>query len=1160
MTKNCWLTLVAMSTITLFVLGTTNLCIAQNRHSPGSAYPSYKGLVMAGYQGWFNAPDDGAGRGWNHFVAHGDFSPGNCKIDCWPDVSEYAKTYPTPFKTADSSVAYLFSSYDASTTDLHFKWMKQYGIDGVFVQRFIGSTRGGKSLQHNDKVLAQCLEASRKYNRAIAVMYDLSGMKDDDTDPETVIRDWKHLVDSLRLTSRGSHQTYLYHNGHPLVAVWGVGFPGRSYGLKGAEKIIDFLKNDPVYGGCAVLLGVPTYWRTLDNDAVKDPHLHDLLRKADIVQPWFVGRYNKDSYPKFRDRVADDIRWCTQNKLDYVPVVFPGFSWHNMYPKSPQNQIPRDHGRFFWQQLSGDIAAGAEMLYIAMFDEIDEGTAIFKLSKNPPVGASNFVSPESDVPGDYYLRLAGEAGRLLRKEPVSFVDPLIGSGGHGHVFVGASVPFGAVQLGPENFYKGWDWCSGYNYGDSVLIGFAHTHLSGTGIGDLGDILIMPYTGSIKTDKGVETIPGSGYASRYSHTGEIARPGYYAVTLNDYNIRAELTASERVGFHQYHFPAGGTAHVIIDLKEGINDQPTETQIHQIDATTFKGFRRSKGWAKDQIVFFAIKTSLPADSFQVYGTGNAIKGLLNFTTPPATLQLKVGISPVSEENALANIDAEIPGWDFDATAEAARQAWNHELSKVELGTAKVELGTAKVELANTYEKNRRIFYTALYHTMIDPALFNDANGDYRGADKQVYRHASFANYSVFSLWDTYRAENPLLTILQPQRVSDMIRTMLDIGRKQKLLPIWHLMANETGTMVGVSSLQIIAEAWLKGIKGFDADSAWQAVKRTSLSDTLGWSFVREGKPIPADVERRSVARAMEYAIGEGSIALMAKKLGNEKDYQFFRKRARDYQLYYDKTSGFFRGLPADSGHFSTPFDPFKTTPPWSRDYAEGNAWQYLWLAPQDVKGLMIQLGGENRFLRRLDSLFIAEPAIRDTHALADITGTIGQYAHGNEPSHHIAYLYAYAGHQWQTAEKTRYILTNMYHDDPDGVIGNEDCGQMSAWYIFSALGFYPVFPASGVYVMGSPLFDKAVLHLEDGKTFTVITTGNGPANKYIQSMILNDKSYPNSYILHRDILRGGTLKIKMGPQPNPAFGQTAAQRPPDPLNTSSDPLNAPSDPLN
>ena len=1126
MMKNHWLILLALCITQASIAAPPNP--NPSKHSSSSAFPSYKGLVMAGYQGWFNAPDDGAGRGWNHYVAHGDFAPGNCKIDLWPDVSEYSRTYQTPFKKANDTPAYLFSSYDASTTDLHFRWMKQYGIDGVFVQRFIGSTRGGKALRHNDKVLAQCLDASRKYGRAIAVMYDLSGMKDDDTDPETVIRDWRHLVDSLRLTTRGNHQTYLYHNGKPLVAVWGVGFPGRSYGLKGAEKIIDFLKNDPVYGGCSVLLGVPTYWRTLDNDAMKDPHLHDVLRKADIVQPWFVGRYNEDSYPKFKARVADDVRWCKDNRLDYVPVVFPGFSWHNMYPKSPQNQIPRNHGRFFWEQLKGDIDAGAQMLYIAMFDEIDEGTAIFKLSKDPPAGASNFVTPDPDIPGDYYLTLAGDAAHLLRHEPfdnsklplpepVSYVDPLIGSGGHGHVFVGASTPFGAVQLGPENFYKGWDWCSGYNYGDSVCIGFAHTHLSGTGIGDLGDILIMPYTGPEKTTKGTETIVNSGYASRYSHTTEIARPGYYAVTLSDYNIRAELTATDRVGFHKYQFPENQPARLIIDLQEGINDRTTQSWIRQIDSTTFEGFRRSKGWAKDQQLYFAIRSSVPVTSFHTFQ--DTLKGLIELPANTTTLQLKVGISPTSAENALKNIDAELPGWDFNATANTAREKWNRELSKVEVTTDD--------------EKSRRIFYTALYHTMIDPALFNDAG-------------STSNTYSVFSLWDTYRAENPLLAILQPRRAGEMVRTMLDISHRQQLLPIWHLEGNETGTMVGVSSLQIIAEATLKGLNGFNKDSAWSAIKRTTLSDTLGWQYVRDGKPIPDNIERRSVARAMEYAIGEGSVALLAKHLGHQEDYEYYRRRAKDYQLYYDKSTGFFRGIPADSGHFSTPFDPFKTTPPWSRDYAEGNAWQYLWLTPQDPYGLMKLLGGEQTFLKRLDSLFSAQPPIPDTHALADITGTIGQYAHGNEPSHHIAYLYAYAGHQWQTAEKTRYILKEMYHDNPDGVIGNEDCGQMSAWYVFSALGFYPVFPASGVYVMGSPLFDKATLRLDNGKTFTVETAGNGPDSKYIQSMELNGKQYPRSYILHNDIMQGGTLKINMGPNPNPSFGQSQNQRPPDSLN--------------
>jgi glycoprotein endo-alpha-1,2-mannosidase len=421
MKKQHWITFTA-----LFLAGSL---YAQSKHSLSSRFPSYKGLVMAGYQGWFNTPEDGAGRGWTHYVAHGDFAPGNCKVDLWPDVREYKKTYVTPFKKADSTPAYLFSSYDASTTDLHFKWMEEYGVDGVFVQRFIGSTRGGKALAHNDKVMGQALNASRKYQRAIAVMYDLSGMKDDDKDPETVINDWKHLVDDLKLTSRGEKQTYLYHNGKPLVAVWGAGFPGRSYGLKGVEKIVDFLKNDPVYGGCAVLLGVPTYWRDFGHDAVSDPHFHDVLRKADIVQPWFVGRYNETTYTKFASRIKADMDWCRQNKLDYVPVVFPGFSWHNMYPNSPQNQIPRDRGQFYWKQLTGAIGMGVDMLYIAMFDEIDEGTAIFKISKDPPVGASYFVSPESDIPGDYYLFLTGYAAKMLRKEiPLQENIPTPGAG------------------------------------------------------------------------------------------------------------------------------------------------------------------------------------------------------------------------------------------------------------------------------------------------------------------------------------------------------------------------------------------------------------------------------------------------------------------------------------------------------------------------------------------------------------------------------------------------------------------------------------------------------------------------------------------------------------------------------------------------------------
>jgi predicted alpha-1,2-mannosidase len=713
----------------------------------------------------------------------------------------------------------------------------------------------------------------------------------------------------------------------------------------------------------------------------------------------------------------------------------------------------------------------------------------------------------------------------------SFVDPYIGSGGHGHVFVGASVPFGAVQLGPENFYKGWDWCSGYNYGDSVLIGFAHTHLSGTGIGDLGDILIMPYTGQVKTDKGIEKIPGSGYASHYSHKNEQVKPGYYSVKLDASGIGVELTATERVGFHRYHFPVGQEAHVIIDLKEGINDKSTDTYIKKVDQYTLEGYRKSSGWAKDQWIFFAVRSSEPIEKFNVYddtqllgsvsGQGKAIKGLISFNKAPSTLKLKVGISPVSAENALANIEAEIPGWDFKQIVKQADEKWNKELSAV-----KVETRTLS---------DKRIFYTSLFHTMIDPALFNDHNGDYRGTDKKVYPHAAFDNYTVFSLWDTYRAENPLFDLIQSKRAGDMINTMLAIYQQQGRLPIWHLMGNETGTMVGISSMQVVAEAYLKGIKGFDPNKAYEAEKGTAMSDSLGMKYVKNLEPIPANRQSRSVAKGLEYAVSDGSVALMAKRMGKIDDYSYFKKRSENYKLYFDPTDQFFKGKLSD-GSFAPGFDPLKSK---NNLYAEGNAWQYLWLVPQDVHGLIKLLGGDRSFNKKLDEFFQLKSTEED--GLADLTGLIGQYAHGNEPSHHIAYLYAYTGQQWKTAEKVRYIMKNFYPDNPDGVIGNEDCGQMSAWYIFSSIGFYPVFPASEEYVIGSPVINKATIQTTSGKPFIVEAINNSAENIYVQRIMLNGKSYTKCYIRHRDIMKGGVLKIVMGNKPNFHFGAQAINRP-------------------
>ena len=719
-----------------------------------------------------------------------------------------------------------------------------------------------------------------------------------------------------------------------------------------------------------------------------------------------------------------------------------------------------------------------------------------------------------------------------------YVDPYIGTGYHGHVFMGANVPFGAVQLGPNNLTEGWDWCSGYHHSDSTIVGFSHTHLSGTGIGDLGDIAVMPTTGTLKLLKGTHKNPEKGFLSLYSHQEETARPGYYAVKLQRYDIQAELTATERVGFHRYTFPEAEQAHILFDLEEGIGwDQPTETFIEQINDSTLSGYRHSKGWAADQRVYFAAVFSKPIQSFSSFqvtdslGTtvaaskGKGIKGVANFATKAGEkIKLKVGISPVSSENAFANIKAEIPHWDFEKVVAAADAAWNRELQKVRIQTDN--------------QAQLKTFYTALYHTMIAPSVFNDHNGDYRGTDKKVYSKADFTNLTTFSLWDTYRAAHPLFTILQPNRVNDMVNSMLAIYQQQGKLPVWHLMGNETNTMVGYSSVPVVADAMLKGFDGFDHALAFEAMKATAMGNAFGLPHVREQGFIPADAEVESVAKGLEYAIADWSIAQVARKMGKQADYEYFSKRGRYYENYFDKQTRFMRGRISQDA-WRTPFDPFKSEHR-KDDYAEGNAWQYTWLVPQDVEGLISLLGGEEAFAHKLDSLFTAEGDMGE-EASNDITGLIGQYAHGNEPSHHITYLYAYAGQPWKTAEKVRFIVDNMYTDKPDGLIGNEDVGQMSAWYVFSSLGFYPVNPANGAYVFGSPAVKQATLMLPDGKVLEIEALHNSPENKYIQSISLNGKPYTRSYILHRDLMQGGKLVFEMGSRPGASWGTAKEDRP-------------------
>jgi predicted alpha-1,2-mannosidase len=706
-----------------------------------------------------------------------------------------------------------------------------------------------------------------------------------------------------------------------------------------------------------------------------------------------------------------------------------------------------------------------------------------------------------------------------------YIDPYIGSDYHGHVFVGANVPFGMVQLGPNNETQGWDWCSGYHYSDSILIGFAHTHLSGTGIGDLGDIVFMPVSDSY--DPEVDADSAYNWKSTYSHARETVEAGFYSLHIDRYNIDAELTTSERVGFHKYNFNEDGNSHLIIDLQYGTGwDMLTDGALEQVDDFTLKGQRFSRGWANDQRVFFYTTFSKEIANFQILKENErqgTVTALIEFEGN-GELLAKTALSPVSTDGAKANLEAEINHWNFTQVRNRAKEKWNDELSKI------------KIEA--DYPAGKRTFYTALYHTMIAPSLFNDVNGDYRGADREIHQNPGHETYTTLSLWDTYRAAHPLFTLVQQERVNDFINTMLNIYEQQGKLPIWHLHGNETNTMVGYSAVPVIADAYFKGFRGFDAELAFEAMKTSALLDERGLDYVKSRGFIPADSQVESVARAMEYAISDWAIAAMAKNMGKTEEAERFSKRAKYYQNYFNEPTGFMRGKLSDES-WRSPFNPISSQHR-TDDYCEGNAWQYTWLVPHDVEGLIELFGSEEAFVTKLDSLF-SIPPIKVEGASADISGLIGQYAHGNEPSHHTTYLYAYAGQQWKTADKVRKIMNTMYTDQPDGLCGNEDCGQMSAWYVLSSMGFYPVNPANGAYVFGSPLFNETQISLPENKTFTIIAENNSDLNIYIQSVDLNGEPYKKTFITHDAIMNGGTLTFQMGSEPNPEFGKAPENRP-------------------
>lgn len=681
-----------------------------------------------------------------------------------------------------------------------------------------------------------------------------------------------------------------------------------------------------------------------------------------------------------------------------------------------------------------------------------------------------------------------------------YVNPWIGTGGHGHVFLGANVPFGLVQIGPTEYTHGWDWCSGYHISDSVLVGFGHTHLSGTGIGDLGDIGFLPVAHCCAKD------------TKFSHANETVRPGYYAIRLQEPNVFVELTATKRVGFHRYTFGADvNKAMLRIDLKQGTGwDNWKKSDIKLESPTMLTGSRQSVGWAKNQYVFFAAEFSTPVKVKKQVGDTIMVLTIEDASQP---VLVKCALSSVSVEDAKANLKAELPGWDFKATVAAADKAWNDELGKIAVDT--------EDDLART------IFYTALFHTMTAPSVFSDVTGSYRGADGKVYK-GDFTNYTTFSLWDTYRAAHPLMTLIHPEKQRDMAATFQHIFEQQGKLPVWHLWGNETDCMVGNPGAIVLADLVLKGFVA-DKEAAFNAMKTSAMLDERSMDLLKQYGYLPFDKDStfQTVAKGLEYALADDAIARVAKLLGKKDDYKYFYNRSRGYKHYFDPKTCFMRGRGSD-GSFHEPFNPFKSVHTQD-DYTEGNAWQYTWLVPHDVHGLVSLFPSEQRFIEKLDSLFIVSGDM-GAEASPDISGLIGQYAHGNEPSHHVLYMYNYVGQPWKAAKLLRQTMKELYFNDYDGLSGNEDVGQMSAWYVLSSLGLYQVEPAGGKYIIGSPLFDEAQINVGGGKTFTVRAKNNSAENIYVQSAKLNGKPYPKSWLMYQDIVSGGILELEMGSEPS------------------------------
>ncbi|WP_334055549.1 GH92 family glycosyl hydrolase [Polaribacter sp. P097] len=690
------------------------------------------------------------------------------------------------------------------------------------------------------------------------------------------------------------------------------------------------------------------------------------------------------------------------------------------------------------------------------------------------------------------------------KSLISYVNPFIGTGGHGHTYPGATLPFGMMQLSPDTRLDGWDGCSGYHYSDDEIYGFSHTHLSGTGVSDYGDVLLMP-TNEMIFNNGADG--NKGYKSKFSHENEIAEPGFYKVLLEDTNISVELTTSRRSGVHKYQFPDSSNNYIILDLEH--RDELLAHNITQVTPKVIQGFRHSKAWASNQKLFYYVELS---HEFELVYEDNQkqSKAALKINNPKnETVFVKIGISAVDSKGAKQNLEAEIGNKNFEQVKKEAQDIWEQQLQKI--------------EVIDNNEDNKTNFYTSMYHVALAPNLYQDIDGRYRGMDLNIHKTNDFEYYTVFSLWDTYRAAHPLYTIIEQEKTNHFINTFLAKYDEGGIMPIWDLSANYTGCMIGYHAVPVIADAYLKGIRNYDLDKAFTAMKHSANQNKFGLQYYKEFGFIPVENESESVSKTLEYAYDDWSIAKMAESMGKDKDYQTFLERAQYYKNVFDPESQFMRGRFRNS--WFSPFDPYEV----NFNYTEANAWQYSFYVPQDITGFIKLLGGKNQLENNLDKLFSASQNTSGSHQ-ADITGLIGQYAHGNEPSHHMAYLYNFVNKPSKTQEKVNQILTELYTNSPDGISGNEDCGQMSAWYIFSSMGFYPVTPGANEYIIGTPLFEKSTIHLENGKSFAIEAKNKSEENIYIQSATLNGEDYIYSYLNHQDIINGGKLVFTMTNTPS------------------------------